>query len=222
MIVNKVDSNSKKSIINLPYWIERENFMKDTAKEMAKRLIIDSIWKSANLEGLGTTYPKTYAILANAPTNTRAEEVIFIINMKEAWQFLLDNLDCPNNLEILLEYNKIVGNLLFYDIFLPKKPIVNNIFNDMVNKLNQIDNPEEKALQYFCFVAKSKMFINGNRRVAQLIANKILIENNIGIFQVPIDNLETFRDLLINLYKTNNNNDVISFMKKYCIKRLRN
>ena len=80
--------------------------MKDTAKEMAKRLVIDSIWKSANLEGLGTTYPKTYAILANAPTNTRAEEVIFIINMKEAWQFLLDNLDCPNNLEILLEYNK--------------------------------------------------------------------------------------------------------------------
>ena len=107
--------------------------MKDTAKEMAKRLVIDSIWKSANLEGLGTTYPKTYAILANAPTNTRAEEVIFIINMKEAWQFLLDNLDCPNNLEILLEYNKIVGNLLFYDIFLPKKPVVNNIFNDMVN-----------------------------------------------------------------------------------------
>ena len=75
----------------------------------------------------------------------------------------------------------------------------------MVNKLNQIDNPEEKALQYFCFVAKSKMFINGNRRVAQLIANKILIENNIGIFQVPIDNLETFRDLLIKFYKINNN-----------------
>ena len=171
--------------------------MKDTAKEMAKRLIIDSIWKSANLEGLGTTYPKTYAILANAPTNTRAEEVIFIINMKEAWQFLLDNLDCPNN-------------------------VINNTFDDIINKLNQIDNPEEKALQFFCFVAKSKIFINGNRRVAQLIANKILIENNIGIFQVPIDNLETFRDLLINLYKTNNNNDVISFMKKYCIKRLRN
>ena len=196
--------------------------MKDTAKEMAKRLVIDSIWKSANLEGLGTTYPKTYAILANAPTNTRAEEVIFIINMKEAWQFLLDNLDCPNNLAILLEYNKIVGNLLFYDIFLPKKPVVNNIFNDMVNKLNQIDNPEEKALQYFCFVAKSKMFITGNMRVAQLIANKILIENNIGIFQVPIDNLETFRDLLIKFYKINNNNDIISFMKKYCVKRLRN
>ena len=30
---------------------------------MAKRLIMDSIWKSANLEGLGTTYPKTEAII---------------------------------------------------------------------------------------------------------------------------------------------------------------
>lgn len=37
--------------------------MKDTALTMAKRLIMDSIWKSANLEGLGTTYPKTEAII---------------------------------------------------------------------------------------------------------------------------------------------------------------
>ena len=64
--------------------------------------------------------------------------------------------------------------------------------------------------------------INRAHQGDKLARDKILIENNIGIFQVPIDNLETFRDLLINLYKTNNNNDVISFMKKYCIKRLRN
>lgn len=30
--------------------------------EMAKRLMVDSIWKSANLEGLGTTFPKTEMI----------------------------------------------------------------------------------------------------------------------------------------------------------------
>lgn len=37
--------------------------MKDTTLAMTKRLIMDSIWKSANLEGLGTTYPKTEAII---------------------------------------------------------------------------------------------------------------------------------------------------------------
>ena len=87
--------------------------MGDSAVEMAKRLLVDSIWKSANLEGLGTTFPKTEAILANAPTNTRTEEVLFVVNMKRAWQFLLDNLDYPNCLALLREYNKIVGQSRF-------------------------------------------------------------------------------------------------------------
>lgn len=87
--------------------------MRDTAVEMAKRLLADSIWKSANLEGLGTTFPKIEAILANAPTNTRAEEVLFVINMKRAWQFLLDNLDYRNCIALLREFNKIVGGSLF-------------------------------------------------------------------------------------------------------------
>lgn len=85
--------------------------MKDSAIQMAKRLLVDSIWKSANLEGLGTTFPKTEAILANAPTNTRTEEVLFVINMKRAWQFLLDNLDYNNCIALLREYNKVVQEL---------------------------------------------------------------------------------------------------------------
>ena len=87
--------------------------MQDSAIEMAKRLLVDSIWKIANLEGLGTTFPKTEAILANAPTNTKTEEVLFVINMKWAWQFLLDNLDYNNCIMLLRKYNKLVGTLLF-------------------------------------------------------------------------------------------------------------
>lgn len=209
--------------------------MVDTAIEMAKRLVVDSIWKSANLEGLGTTFPKTEAILANAPTNTKSEEVIFIINMKRAWQFLLDNLSYPNNLAILREYNKVVGNLLFYNAgeirnipvqiggtnWEPELPHT-GIIIDTINRLNKIIDVEEKALQFFCFVTRTQMFIDGNKRVAQLIANKILIENNIGIFQVPIEKLEDFKVLLIKFYETNNSQDIIFFMKQYCIKRLRN
>ena len=87
--------------------------MQDTAIEMAKRMLVDSIWKSANLEGLGTTFPKTEAILANAPTTTKTEEVLFVINMKRAWQFLLDNLEYNSCIMLLREFDKIVGELLF-------------------------------------------------------------------------------------------------------------
>lgn len=208
--------------------------MRDSAVEMAKRLLVDSIWKSANLEGLGTTFPKTEAILANAPTTTKAEEVLFIINMKRAWQFLLDNLDYGNSLMLFREYNKIVGELLFSyageirtipvqiggTSWEPEMPHT-GILIATIDDLEKISDIELKALKYFCFVTRAQMFIDGNNRVAQLIANKILIENNIGIFQIPIEKLEEFKTLLIAFYESDDDSDIICFMKTFCIKRVR-
>lgn len=207
--------------------------MHDTAIEMAKRLLVDSIWKSANLEGLGTTFPKTEAILANAPTETKSEEVLFVINMKRAWQFLLDNLDSPNNIMLLREYNKVVGELLFRNngeirtfpvqiggtSWEPELPNSAAIIADM-QEIDYIDDIELKALKFFCFVARTQMFIDGNKRVAQLIANKILIENDIGIFQIPIEKLEQFKILLIGFYETADDTAIIDFMKESCIKKV--
>jgi len=207
--------------------------MHDTAIEMAKRLLVDSIWKSANLEGLGTTFPKTEAILANAPTETKSEEVLFVINMKRAWQFLLENLNSPNNIMLLREYNKVVGELLFRNngeirtfpvqiggtSWEPELPDCSAIITDLkeIDKLNDI---ELKALKFFCFVARTQMFVDGNKRVAQLIANKILIENDIGIFQIPIEKLEQFKILLIKFYETADDGAIIDFMKAFCIKKV--
>lgn len=208
--------------------------MRDSAIEMAKRLLVDSIWKSANLEGLGTTFPKTEAILANAPTTTKTEEVLFVINMKRAWQFLLDNLDYSNNLMLLREYNKIVGELLFNyageirtipvqiggTSWEPEMPHA-GIIMDTIENIEKIEDVEDRALKYFCYVARTQMFIDGNKRVAQLITNKVLIQNDIGIFQIPIEKLEEFKGLLLAFYETNNDSELMKFMKNFCIKRLR-
>lgn len=207
--------------------------MRDTAIEMAKRLLVDSIWKSANLEGLGTTFPKTEAILANAPTTTRTEEVLFIINMKRAWNFLLDNLDYHNSLMLLREYNRVAGELLFsYAGEIRTIPVQiggtswepeiphTEILSDRINELERIEDAEYKALKYFCFIARTQMFIDGNKRVAQLMANKILIEHNLGIFQIPIEKLEKFKTLLIAFYESDDDSAMICFMKEFCIKRV--
>lgn len=207
--------------------------MLDTAIEMAKRLLVDSIWKSANLEGLGTTFPKTEAILANAPTTTKTEEVLFVINMKRAWQFLLDNLDYNNGIMLLREYDKIVGELLFNyageirtipvqiggTTWEPEMPHT-GIIMDSIKQIEQIDDIELRALKYFCYIARTQMFIDGNKRVAQLMANKVLIENDIGIFQIPIEKLEEFRGMLIEFYETGDDIKIIGFMKEYCIRRV--
>lgn len=207
--------------------------MQDTAIEMAKRLLVDSIWKSANLEGLGTTFPKTEAILANAPTTTKTEEVLFVINMKRAWQFLLDNLEYSNCIMLLREFDKIVGELLFNyageirtipvqiggTSWEPEMPHTGIIINS-IKEMEQIEDVELKALKYFCYIARTQMFIDGNKRVAQLMTNKVLIENNIGIFQIPIEKLEEFKEMLIEYYETGNDIKIIGFMKEYCIRRI--
>lgn len=207
--------------------------MRDTAIEMAKRMLVDSIWKSANLEGLGTTFPKTEAILANAPTTTKTEEVLFVINMKRAWQFLLDNLEYSNCIMLLREFDKIVGELLFNyageirtipvqisgTSWEPEMPHTEIIMKS-INEIEQIEDTELRALKYFCYIARTQMFIDGNKRVAQLMANKVLIENNIGIFQIPIEKLEEFKGILIDFYETGDDVIIIAFMKEYCIKRI--
>lgn len=204
-----------------------------TAIDMAKRLIVDSIWKSANLEGLGTTFPKTEAIIENAPTETKSEEVLFVINMKRAWLFLLDNLNCENDIAILREYNKIVGNMMFnyageirtFPVYIggtswqPDMPQTDNIIQSLKD-IDSIEGAERKALKFFCYVTRTQMFPDGNKRVAQLIANKVLIDNNIGIFQIPIEKLEEFKTLLVSFYETNDDRKIIDFMQEFCIKRM--
>lgn len=207
--------------------------MRDTAIEMAKRLLVDSIWKSANLEGLGTTFPKTEAILANAPTTTKTEEVLFVINMKRAWQFLLDNLAYNNCIMLLKEFDKIVGELLFSyageirtipvqiggTSWEPEMPHT-GIIMDSLKEIELIEDVELRALKYFCYIARTQMFIDGNNRVVQLMANKVLIENNIGIFQISMEKMEEFKGMLIEFYETGNDIRMIAFMKEYCIRRV--
>lgn len=206
----------------------------DSAIEMAKRLIVDSIWRSANLEGLGTTFPKTEAILENKPVNTSRDEVLFIVNMKSAWSFLLDNVSYENNLMFLRHLNKLVGESLFYgngDVrksivtiggtdWIPDIPI-EGVIIEKLQELSSIEDAELRALKLFCFVARTQIFIDGNKRVAQLIANKVLIESNIGVFQIPIRCIEDFKGLLLSFYETGDDAEIIKFMQSKCINRVR-
>ncbi len=42
----------------------------------------------------------------------------------------------------------------------------------------------------------------------------------IGIFQIPIEKLEEFKTLLVAFYESNNDIEIIAFMKAFCIKRI--
>ncbi len=134
---------------------------------------------------------------------------------------------------LLREFDKIVGELLFHyageirsipvqiggTSWEPEMPHTGNIM-ESINEIEQIEDIKLRALKYFCYTAQNQMFIDGNKRVAQLMANKVLIEHNIGIFQIPIEKLEDFKGMLIDFYETGNDAMIIDFMQEYCIKRI--
>lgn len=202
---------------------------------LAKKMLSDSIWKSANVEGLGTTFPNTEAILYNMPVTTKRDEVLFILNMKSAWTFLLENLDYNNCFMLIREFNKIcmrdlniapVGILRTSDVSIggtswkPSIPVENLVFEN-IKELNAVEDAEMKAVLYFCYLCKTQLFYDGNKRVAQLMANKILISAGIGILSIPVELRDTFMKLLVSYYEDDNNMfNLIQFLRANCIQRI--
>lgn len=204
--------------------------MNNMSISMGKRQLVDSIWKSAGIEGLGTTFPNTEKILSNIPVQTSRDEVLFIVNMKRAWYFLFDNIDYPNNISYLRELNKICMESLSYDAgnirtapvtiggtsWTPELP-QEGIIIDKLDEIASMDDRLEAALEMFCFVARTQMFLDGNKRVAQLMCNKIMMEDDIGIFSIPYDDIDTFKELLVDFYETNNSDAIKEFFKDRCL-----
>lgn len=204
--------------------------MNNMSISMGKRQLVDSIWKSAGIEGLGTTFPNIEKILENISVQTKRDEVFFIVNMKRAWYFLFDNINNPNNISYLQELNKICVEELSYDAgnirtapvtidgtsWIPELP-QEDVIIDKLKEIEDMSNRLEAALEMFCFVARTQMFLDGNKRVAQLMCNKIMMQADVGIFSVPYDQIDKFKELLVNYYETNDSNKIKTFFREKCL-----
>lgn len=104
-------------------------------------------------------------------------------------------IDYPDYISYLRELNKIcmeelsfdAGNIRRVPVAIGGTSLAPEIPQEtvIINKLEEIahmKNRLEAALEMFCFIARTQMFLDGNKRVAQLMCNKIMMEDDIGIF----------------------------------------
>lgn len=197
----------------------------------AKRNLVDSIYKSAHLEGISVTYPQTQIIIDGGNiAELKVDEVVTINNLKHAWQFMLNDIDIPNNFAYLQELHKIVGSNLIIrpgelrstpvsiggTNWKPTLPFESQIKEDL-DKILSINNPTDRSITLMLWIMRSQMFYDGNKRVAMLFANKIMIENGCGIIEIPVERQTEFYTLLIEYYETNNNKKIKDYIYSYCI-----
>ena len=80
---------------------------------LAKRNIVDSIYKSSHIEGIDITFPETQKIFDGGNVSKlRIDEIQTINNLKHAWLFVLNSINNKNDLNLLKSINSIVGSNL--------------------------------------------------------------------------------------------------------------
>ena len=202
---------------------------------IAKRNIVDYIWKSANLEGISVTYPETQVIFDKGIVNgLKVDEVIAINNLKYAWQFILEEESASYNFNTICEIHKLVCDKLVLDNDLgrirttsvniggtnwkPQFPIESQIKEELEELLNQNNKTKtEIAIEIMLWLMRRQMFIDGNKRVAMLFANKIMIDNGCGIITIANELQEDFFTKLIKYYETNDMKELKLWIYNNCI-----
>jgi Fic family protein len=211
----------------LPKW----SMTRDENIFYAKRNLVDSIWKEANLEGIAVTFPETQELFeGRAVAGLTIGQTNAINNLKTAWAFILDNLEAAIDLRFVRQVNGIVGsNSVFlgagevrnFDVSIggttwrPALPSPDSI----AHVLSELERPQgasaiERAIKTFLAIARGQWFNDGNKRTAQFVANAILINNGAGILAVPQDELKEFNGLLIDYYQTNDPAAITEFLYK--------
>ena len=193
---------------------------------VAKRNIVDYIWKSANLEGIGVTYPETQVIYDGGVVNgLTVDKIITINNLKYSWQFILENESIEYDFKALCHLHKRTCDKLILDRNLgrlrttpvsiggtswkPQFPVESQIKEELEQLLNQPEKSKtEIAIEVMLWIMRRQMFIDGNKRVGMLFANKIMIDNGCGIITIAQENQQTFFKKLINYYESGDNTDL--------------
>lgn len=199
---------------------------------VAKRNIVDYIWKSAHLEGLAVTYPDTEAIFNGlSVAGVPVKDIVAVNNLKHAWQFVLDSLDYPVDYPFICQINRLVGgdNLVYRAGFLrnvpvsiggttwkPDMPIESQIKEDLA-EIRTIPEPTDRALTLMLYIMRKQMFLDGNKRTAMLAGNAEMIAHGCGIISVPIEKQRDFTMLLINFYESGDMAKIKDYLYEGCI-----
>ena len=200
---------------------------------MAKRLLVDVVYKSANLEGIAVTFADTNDILNDVNvTSIKPSEISKVCNLRDAWKYVIEHINEELTLGFIQEvhtlvakselpYNKLrvlrdSGVLISGTNWRPEIPDINIIYQEFT-EIKKIENITERAITTMLWIMRSQMFIDGNKRVASMVCNKILIENGKGIMTVPVELDGKFKTMLVNYYETNNMEELKQWVYDNCL-----
>ena len=210
---------------------DKYNLTPEQSVFLAKKTIKENVYSGVKLEGINLTFPDTQAILdgVNVPSAT-IDEIQTILNMRDAWKYVLKTLNDPFTLDYACKVNSYVarnesldwGVLRYGSVgiggtdYKPPMPERRNVEENIKKIMDWDVSITEKAIHYFVWGSKQQLFWDGNKRTSLICANKILLQHGHGILTIRDNNSVKFNKLLTKYYEeetgNTNYNNLVNFL----------
>lgn len=195
------------------------------------------IYDQAVLEGLSTTFPDTETIIENGKVNNvNSEDVQKILNLKHAWEFVLDTdvIQATSNYYVCQYIAKLVNEGFYQEggrirgvpvkiggsSYIPPLPIETIVKDRIDSIIGGSEDHVEIAIELALYVMKTQIFNDGNKRTAIIFANHYLIAHGAGLMVIPENLVSEFKKLLVQYYEGNDSANIKIFLRERCLRRL--
>lgn len=199
----------------------------EESRFLAKKKWDENVYCGMKMENRAVTFPQTKTILegVNVP-NVQLDDIQAILNMRDAWRFLLGSIDEPVTLEYVCKLNAYIarnealewGKLRTGRVAIsgtdhePPVPTQDGAERELAAILDADVSATEKALTAFAWGTRGQLFWDGNKRTSLALANKIMLQAGAGMLTITEKNMEQFNDKLLEYYNTGESAALLSFL----------
>lgn len=199
----------------------------DQSLFLAKKKWDENVYCGMKMENRAVTFPQTKTILegVNVP-NIQLNDIQAILNMRDAWRFLLGNIEEPITVEYLCKLNEYIarnealewGKLRTGRVaisgtdYMPPVPDREIVQRELAAILTADTTATERALTAFAWGARGQLFWDGNKRTSLVLANKILLQAGAGMLTISENHMEKFNVQLLAYYNSGDMEPLKQFM----------
>lgn len=194
-----------------------------------------NIYDQAVLEGVATSFPQTEDIIDNGTVNgMTANDIQKILNLKHAWEFILDNdvIQAKSDYYLLCHIAKLVNEGFFANggkirgvpvtiggsTYKPPIPVESIVKEKISDILSSEELPIDIAIKLCMYSMKTQVFIDGNKRASVIFANHYLIAHGQGFLVIPEEHVSEFKKKLVAFYEGEDITVISNFLKEKCWK----
>ena len=196
-----------------------------------------NIYDQAVLEGVATTLPQTEEIIENGTVNgMTADDVQKILNLKHAWEFILDKdvIQAESNYYLLCHIAKLVNEGFFYDggrirgvpvsiggtNYVPPIPMESQVKEKIDEIIGSDKEAIDIAIDLCVYCMRTQVFIDGNKCASVIFANHFLIAHGLGLIVIPENHVPEFKRKLVTYYESADIGEIRAFLKEKCWRRM--